>query len=187
MDDPLYRKALNKIHAMAARCVLTLVSDGLKMQAVQVGLLADETADDVERFQNYGFTSVPLPGAEGVCLFLGGSREHGVVIAMDDRRYRLKGLEGGEVALYTDEGDSIVLKRGRIIEAVTETFKLLATTGVQILTPTMAVASPDGGAATANFTGSISTTGDVVAAGISLDGHAHVDVEPGSGTSGGPV
>ena len=186
MNDPI-RSMMRKIHGMAARCVLRLASDGLKMQAVQVGVLADETIDDVERVQNYGFTSVPLPGAEGIMLFLGGDRAHGVVIAMDDRSYRLKGLKGGEVALYTDEGDSIVLKRGHIMEATTETFKLTATTGVQILTPAMSVASPDGGAATATFTGSIATTGDVTAGTISLQHHLTTNVEPGSGTSGVPV
>jgi len=120
MSDPL-RSLWNAIHGLAARCVLRLANDGLKMQAVQVGLLAEETADDVERIQNYGLTSVPLPGAEGVCLFLGGSRAHGVIIAMDDRRYRLKDLQDGEVALYSIDdqepaGHRIVLKRGGVIE-----------------------------------------------------------------------
>ncbi|MHC1701807.1 MAG: phage baseplate assembly protein V [Humidesulfovibrio sp.] len=122
MNASLYQSVLRKLHGMAARCVLRLASDGLKMQAVQVGLLDGETADDVERFQNYGITSVPLPGAEGVALFLGADRAHGVIIAMDDRRYRLKGLEGGEVALYSLDdqeahGHRIVLKRGGVIEA----------------------------------------------------------------------
>ncbi|WP_232217427.1 phage baseplate assembly protein domain-containing protein [Xenorhabdus cabanillasii] len=30
---------------------------------IQVSLLAEETADDVERFQNYGYTSVPPAGS----------------------------------------------------------------------------------------------------------------------------
>lgn len=120
MSEPL-RRLGRAIHGMAARCVLRLASDGLKMQACQVGLLDEETADNVERFQNYGLTSVPLPGAEGVCLFIGGDRGHGVIIAMDDRSYRLKPLEGGEVALYSVDdqephGHRIVLKRGGLIE-----------------------------------------------------------------------
>ncbi|MBU1040044.1 MAG: phage baseplate assembly protein V [Proteobacteria bacterium] len=121
MSERLYQSILRKLHGMAARCVLRLVNDGLKMQAVQVDLLADEIGDNMERFQNYGLTSVPLPGAEGVALFLGADRAHGVIIAMDDRRYRLKGLEGGEVALYSiddqeEPGHRIVLKRGGVIE-----------------------------------------------------------------------
>lgn len=58
-------------------------------------------------------------GAEAVVLFPSGDRSHGVVISVADRRYRLKGLKSGEVAIYTDEGDSIILKRGRVTEITT--------------------------------------------------------------------
>lgn len=140
MNDPLYRSLLRKLHGLAARCVLRLVDDGLKMQAVQVGLLDDETADNLERFQNYGHTSVPLPGAEGVALFLGADRAHGVIIAMDDRRYRLKGLEGGEVALYSIDdqeapGHRIVLKRGGIIEVRGDVIDMRAATRLHLSAP----------------------------------------------------
>lgn len=67
---------------------------------------------------------MPLPGAEALAAFIGGNRDHGIVIAVDDRRYRLRGLEGGEVAIYTDEGDKIVLKRGNKIEVTTQTFEV---------------------------------------------------------------
>lgn len=140
MNEHLYRSLLRKIHGLAARCVLRLVSDGLKMQAVQVGLLDEETADDVERFQNYGLTSVPLPGAEGVALFLGADRAHGVIIAMDDRRYRLKGLEGGEVALYSLDdqepaGHRIVLRRGGVIEVRGDVIDMRAETLLHLSAP----------------------------------------------------
>jgi phage baseplate assembly protein V len=111
--------------AMAlSRCVLSLVNDKAKMQLVQVRLLADEVKDDVEHFQLYGFTSVPFDGAEGVALFLGGGRDHGIVLCLDDRRYRLTQLQQGEVALYTDEGTKLILKRNRIVELDCDTFKV---------------------------------------------------------------
>ena len=44
-------------------------------------------------------------------MFLGGNRDHGLVIAVDDRRYRLTALAAGEVALYDDLGKTLVLKR----------------------------------------------------------------------------
>jgi phage baseplate assembly protein V len=94
---------------------MSLVDDKKKLQQVQVELLADETKDNVERFQQYGFTSVPLEGAEALCVFLGGGRDHGIVLAIDDRRYRLTELKAGDVALYTDEGTKIVLGRDRTI------------------------------------------------------------------------
>lgn len=90
-----------RLRLMASRCVLTLISDVPGIQIVQVKMLDGEIRAGIERMQQYGFTSVPLPGAEGVYLSLGGDRDHGIVIAEDDRRYRIKSLESGEIALYT--------------------------------------------------------------------------------------
>lgn len=46
--------------------------------------------------------------------------------------------------------------------------------------------SGGGGGAAAKITGSLETTGDVTAAGISLDSHVHSGVQGGSSTTGGP-
>jgi len=70
--------------------------------------MADESDTNREYFQHYGFTSIPLEGAEAILLRQGNQL---IVIASDDRRYRLS-VEEGEVALYTDEGDHIHMKRG---------------------------------------------------------------------------
>ncbi len=121
-----------RIRLMAGRAVLTLINDATKMQGVQVMLLDGEVCNNVDRVQHYGFTSVPLPGAEGIYLALGGSRDHGAIVADEDRRYRIKGLQGGEVAIYTDEGDKIVLKRGNVIE-------ITAATKVRMVTPLLEV------------------------------------------------
>ncbi|SOD42337.1 phage baseplate assembly protein V [Nitrosovibrio sp. Nv4] len=120
-----------RVRLMVGRGVLSLVNDGLKMQGVQVQLLADEVRD-LERFQDYGFTSVPHVGAEVAAVFVDGNRDHGIAIRIDDRRYRVKGLKSGEVAIYTDEGDKVVMKRGRIIE-------ITAGTKVRMVTPLLEV------------------------------------------------
>lgn len=73
-----------------------------KLQALQMRLTADEIRDGLEHFEPYGVTSNPHPGAEGIALFLGDGRSHGVVLNVADRRFRLQGLQSGEVALYTD-------------------------------------------------------------------------------------
>ncbi|MFV2291099.1 baseplate assembly protein, partial [Escherichia coli] len=44
-----------------------------------------------------------------------GDRSHGVVVVVADRRYRLKGLRRGEVALYDDQGQSVVLTRSGLV------------------------------------------------------------------------
>jgi len=105
-----------RISNMVARAVIQLVNDDAKIQVLQIGILADETRDDVERLQNYGFTSVPLPGAEAVAIFVGGSRDHGFVVATDDRRHRLAGLKPGEVALYNHAGAVVLLREDGSIE-----------------------------------------------------------------------
>ena len=94
---------------------MALVDDKKKLQQVQLELLADETKDGVERFQLYGFTSVPLEGAEALAVFLGGGRDHAIVVAIDDRRHRLTDLKAGDVAIYNDTGAKIVIGRDRTI------------------------------------------------------------------------
>lgn len=89
----------------------------------------DETISDREYFQHYGYTSRPKAGAEIIIIREGG---HFVAVASDDRRYRIS-LADGEVALYTDEGDKIHLKRNRIIEIVGGE-KIIATTKVAEIT-----------------------------------------------------
>jgi phage baseplate assembly protein V len=109
-------RALRPLHIRIAnlisRAVVKRVNDQTKLQLLQVGALAEETRDAVERLQSYGFTSVPFAGAEAVLLFIGGRRDHPIAIAVDDRRHRFSGLQPGEVAVYTDEGDHLALKRG---------------------------------------------------------------------------
>lgn len=110
-----------RVRGMVARAIVRLVDDARQAQELQLELLADESQDAVERFQNYGLTSVPHAGAEALVVFAGGLRSHGVVLAVEDRRYRLTGLEEGEVALFDDLGNIIKLGRERIdVTAVTE-------------------------------------------------------------------
>lgn len=106
----------NRIANLVARAVVQLVSDGGKLQVLQLSILDGETREALERVQEYGFTSHPMPGAEAVALFVGGRRDHGLVVAVDDRRYRPTGLQPGEVAVYHKDGASIILKADGSVE-----------------------------------------------------------------------
>jgi len=107
---PIWRR----LRLLISRGVVSLVNDSLKLQEVQVSLLGGEPAW-AERFQQYGYTSHPLAGAEAIVASVSGARAHLVALSVDDRRYRPKNLKPGEVCLYTDEGDEIRFKRGRVI------------------------------------------------------------------------
>lgn len=123
------------LKSIVSRCTVTLVNAARKMQSLQIGLTAGSFKDDVEHLEPYGFTSRPHPGAEGVAVFPGGDRSHGVVVVVADRRFRLKGLKPGEVALYTDEGDKIHFERGRKLTVVTATLNIQASESVDIQSP----------------------------------------------------
>lgn len=108
----------NRLYTMITRAVLETVNDAGKMQLLKLGLFAGEERSDVERFQNYGFTSHPLDGAEAITVSVGGNRDHLIAIVVDDRRFRFKAMEKGEVAMFTDEGDVIHMKRGGVIQII---------------------------------------------------------------------
>lgn len=112
---PIWRRVLQTV----ARAVIKNSLDTGGVQKLQLLVLADELLDGVDRVQEYGFTSRPMTGAEAVMVCVGGNRDHPVVIAVDDRRYRIKALEEGEVAIYDDQDQKIVLKRGNKIEVTT--------------------------------------------------------------------
>lgn len=200
--DGRINTALNRIRK-AFRAVLTRVNSGGQIQTVQARALAGEQLQDNELFQHYGFTSNPLPGTMAVILPLGGATSHGIVIATEHGAYRLKGLKSGEVALYTDEGAKIVLKRGRIIDVECDTYRVkcknyevdaeedayfntpMVTASQQVTAQAkitgnggMAIKGGTGAAFEGNIGqtgGNYTTDGDVQAGNISLTGHHHID------------
>ena len=145
------RDLVRRTRMMIGRCILAGVNDKAGIQEVFVRLLADESKDKIPHLQHYGFTAHPLPEAEAVTFFMSGNRDHGVVICIDDRRFRIKNLEPGEVAIYTDEdllpgGNRIIFKRGQNIEIHTgerffinvgegKTYMEMTKAGIKIGTP----------------------------------------------------
>lgn len=162
---PLKRKVMQTV----SRAIITALSDSSGIQQLQAALLADELQSNIDRLQNYGFTSVPKVGAEGIFLSVGGAREHGVLIAVDDRRYRLKNLASGEVAIYTDEGDKIHFKRGGIIEVnATNRIDLIATSKVKVTAPDAEIACTNA-KVTASTKAEVTTPTVTLTASIKID------------------
>ena len=193
MVDPIQRqitRALGSIRS-AFRAVITLIEPGAGVQFAQGEGLAGEQVQSAELFQHYGLTSNPPAGSMAVVLPLGGKTSHGIVIATEHGGYRLQGLASGEVALYSDEGDSVVLRRGRVVEVTTQTLRITAPAGVEIDTPTLTVTGQiagqggmsitgGSGGATAQIHGSLQVVGgDVQADGYGLKTHKN----PGGGVA----
>jgi phage baseplate assembly protein V len=208
--EPLARR----LRLIASRAVLSLISDGEALQTVQASLLADETRDGVERFQRYGLSSVPLPGCEAIFISLGGDRDHGVIVADDDRRYRPSSLAMGEVVVYTHEdaggAHRIHLKNGNEIHLIAGGSSIVLTpdsislnaTNINVTGGTLTVkvgqttvqtalsfAGPGGGAGTCGIVADVTHTGgSITSLGKRIDGtHGHVGVTPGDGVTGVPI
>ena len=100
---------------LLARAVVRGLNTATKCQMLQVEMAGGEGKSDIEHMEPYGFTAAPLMGAEAVAAYFDGDRSHGVVLVVADRRFRIKGLQSGEVAVYDDQGQSVTLTRAGII------------------------------------------------------------------------
>lgn len=107
----LQRQLLNLIR----RAVVGSVKPDSKCQAVDVELIAGEKKGGIEHLEPYGFTSHANPGAEALVLFPDADRSHAVAVTVSDRRYRIRSLKQGEVAIYDDLGQSVTLTRTGIV------------------------------------------------------------------------
>jgi phage gp45-like len=161
------------VRLMISRGLLMLVDDTQTTQEVQLGLLAGEVLSGLEHFQPYGFTSNPFPGAEAVFLSVAGNRTQGIVVVIGDKRYRITGLQSGEVCLHDDQGQTIIIRRNGIV--ITTKMQVTVNAPTTIYNGNIQV------------NGGITTTEDVVAANVSLIKHLHSGVQPGSGQSAAPI
>lgn len=104
-----------QVLSLIGRAVVKSINAASKCQTVDVELLAGQKKAGIEHLESYGFTSRAQSGAEAIILFPDGDRSHAVAITVADRRYRMKGLKTGEVAIYDDLGQSVTLTRAGIV------------------------------------------------------------------------
>ncbi|WP_374342562.1 phage baseplate assembly protein V [Azonexus sp.] len=104
-----------RLRLMVGRALITAISDAGKIQSAQVKLLDGEVRDGVEILHQYGFSSRPHGQPEGLYFAVGADRDHGVMICVADRQYRLRDLAPGEAALYDDLGQVVHLTRDGIV------------------------------------------------------------------------
>lgn len=176
-----------RITGMVTRALVSGIVEDLQRQNVQVQIHSDESADNIERFQNYGMSSVPPTGSEAILAALGGNLGNLVALAVEDKKVRPKG-EIGDVFLYHLEGHQIRLtKDGKIIIRATDVI-FEAANSLTIISPETLVQGPlhvTGGISTdlgIFATGGITSASvvggsDLTAGNISYLGHFHKDAE----------
>ena len=108
-------KSIGDTVRAAFRGKITLVVSSEPVQRVQLGGLADESLQDLEHLQEFGFSSNPPAGSDAVVIPLGGNTSHGVIVATQHGSFRVKNLKPGETAIFSSEGAKIVIKQGKII------------------------------------------------------------------------
>lgn len=172
---PLWRR----VRLIADRAIVTAVTDSLNRQGLQLKVLADEAADDVERFQNYGHTSVPPVGSEAIVLGIGGARAGLVAIAVEDKSVRPKDLEAGDNCLYHLEGHRIILRKDGLLELEAKTVIINASEKLSMMSPDTEIQGP------LHVTGEITSDTDVKTGTTSLKGHVHN--QSGGGQTSAPV
>lgn len=161
---PLQRRIMN----MVSRAKIKLADD----DTAQIVALEDEVRDRLDRVQEVGFASVPEEDDDAVVIYVGGNRDHGVVIAT--RSANRPELEPGETAIYTK--DVVVRIKANKEIHITGAEKLVISCDVEV-------------------DGNITATGEVEANGKQLSTHTHpagtllTGPTPGSpvtGSTGGP-
>src|SRR6187455_1259433 len=129
--EPMHRSSLTdmacRIMHHAVRLTMNKANDNPMMQELSFDGMVKEGRKIVERMQTFGMTTMPMPrddkggqgggegnqkgpAAEGIALFLGGMRNHPVVIGVDDRRHRPMGLKAGESAQYDHQGQMTLIR-----------------------------------------------------------------------------
>jgi hypothetical protein len=113
------------------RLTLNKANDNPLMQEMSIDGMAKEGRKIVEMFQQFGSSAVPLPrdeqeggggggsadgpnikgkAAEGIAAFLGGQRNHPVILGVDDRRHRPMGMKPGESFQYDHQGQGTLIR-----------------------------------------------------------------------------
>ena len=109
----------NRVYVMIGRAVLSSTDDSKSLQVLTCDLFSGENRDDVERLQNFGFTSHAPAGSQCLVVYPGGNRDRAVVVVADNAEKRITDLAEGDSAVYNASG--VIIKatgEGIELEAV---------------------------------------------------------------------
>lgn len=182
------------------RSTVTGAKPELELRELQTLYNSTSVQDDMEHLEPYGFTSEPFTDGQtdAVNLYFDDERNHGVVINVADRRYRIKDMQQGEVAIYDDLGRHIYIKRDCIeVDGVSSPINVKTSATINANANVVNVTAPK-----VNIKGDVTITGNVVINGTlntsstiaasgsissgSINLSTHVHTGDSGGTTSGP-
>src|SRR6202011_2279554 len=104
-DDEIIRSWL-RAHNSHGIVTLHRIDDTNPVQSAQIEGYQTEIRDGMQRHQQFGISTVPLPGSKGYATYQSGHRGAATVITVEDPRYRPKNQQPGEVLVYMVDGAS---------------------------------------------------------------------------------
>lgn len=187
-----------RIRQIATRAIVELVDTDTALTTLKMKISESESLEGLEHFEPFGFTTNPPADSEALVISLGGRREHSVVLQVANRKYRVRGLKPGDVALYNQNGDKLVMKMSGETELSVSSKVVMKCPNFEITGDVQFIGNINlqGNLATTgkhdiggdvSIGGSQATTGDVVGAGVSLSGHVHGGVKSGGSSTTPPA
>lgn len=181
----------NKVNNVVARAVITAIRQDEGKLYAQVKELGDNNSD-IELLQQYGFRSMPLPGARGILIAYGGNKDNVTLINADDKRVKIP-LVKGDVVVYNADL-SYTKYSGNDIEHVSEDSQKFTVGNSELLIESDGITITVGGIAYEFTASSLSagadietSSGDVTAGTVSLKTHLTTGVTAGGANSGPPL
>jgi len=124
------KKVTGRLQMMFCKGLLLLADDTDEVQLVKLTANDGEVQDGIERMQDYGFSSNPPANSPSIIAYIGGNKDHGVILKTDGGTSRYTGLQIGEAVFYSMFNNYILHKAGGITDVVGTMINLGADAGV---------------------------------------------------------
>ena len=176
------------VRLMVGKCIIEAASKASDGVNADIMLLGNERHYGLRLMQHYGFASVPNADSEGVVLFVGGARDNGIVVASQGEASKIPALEKGEVALFSEFGQSFILKKDGSVAVTPASGKDILFNGRVVSTAD--IVAEGGIKAVGEVAAKVQKAGDnyvdVPLQTVHLSIHTHLCASPGQ-LSGSPV
>ncbi|QDH13805.1 hypothetical protein E3E12_05985 [Formicincola oecophyllae] len=169
----------HSIRSQILRGVVKALDDSGGQQKVAVEMHVGQVRSGVPVLQTFGFSShVPLNGAVTHVLQNGADPSDLFALPPENPSIaRMGGLNEGESVVYDAAGQRLHFQDGKLLKVSVQDAIVIEVAGVEIMR-----VDADG----LHIQGSINSTGDQVAGGISTQSHIHGGVKTGPASTGKP-